>query len=205
MIRLLADERGIARAASLVRDGRVVIWPSGGVYGLATSALSGEGIARIYAVKGRPTDKPLQVITSPEEAGDLGVLSAALESVIKDVWPGHVGFVVRRKSPALERVAGPNDTVLLVCPNWVARVLSRAAGVPVVGTSANRSGGPEITKPEEAEGQFVETVDALIDGGQQTGTLNTLIDVSSSPYHVLRKGGVAAEAILAMLAERRQK
>lgn len=189
----------------MVRDGGVVIWPSGGVYGLATSALSPSGIHRIYAMKGRPQDKPLQVITSPEQAGDLAVLPAPAKRVIVEMWPGYVGFVVPRRASELRAVAGPGDTVLLVCPNRVAALLSREAGVPVVGTSANVSGKPEILTAEEVERQFLESVDALIDGGLQNGSLNTVVDLSRPPYRVLRSGAIGSRAILAILAERGEK
>jgi L-threonylcarbamoyladenylate synthase len=175
------------------------------VYGLATSALSPEGIARIYAGKGRSPEKPLQVLCSPSAAKTLGVIPPAAERVIEKIWPGHVGFVVPRRSPQLKRAAAPDDTVLLVCPNWVASLLSTEAGVPVVATSANASGEPEILIPDEAERRFVGSVDAMLDGGVQTGQLNTLLDLSRRPYRVLRKGGLEAEAILAMLADEGEK
>jgi len=201
MIRLPADDDGVARAASIVRGGGVVVWPSGGVYGLAASALSPEAVRRIYRMKRRPPGKPLQVITSPEQAGVLGRLPRGARRWIRDMWPGYVGFVVRRKAPELESLAGPDDTVLLVCPNRVARVLSLGAQVPVVGTSANLSGRPEILTAEEAERSFVESVDALVDGGPQSGELNTLLDVSRRPYRVLRSGAVPASVVLTKLAE----
>jgi L-threonylcarbamoyladenylate synthase len=201
MIRLAADEEGVARAASVIRKGGVVIWPSGGVYGFATSALSPGGVARIYSAKGRGRDKPLQVITSPDLAAKMGVLPESVHRVIQDTWPGFVGFVVPRKSPELKNVAGPGDTVLLVCPNWVARCLADKAGVPVVGTSANLSGRPEILLPEEAEHEFVESVDAFLDGGPQSGELNTLIDICKQPYEIVRRGAIEGESVLRQLGD----
>jgi len=201
MIRMAADKTGIARAASLIRDGGVVIWPSGGVYGLAASALSTDGVARIYAIKRRARDKPLQVVTSPDRAAEMGVLPQEVQQAIREMWPGFVGFVVPRKAPELKGVAGPGDSVLLVCPNWVASRLAEEAGVPVVGTSANLSGRPEILTPEEAGQEFVESVDALLDGGVQTGELNTVIDICKRPYKIARRGAVEAKAVLAKLAE----
>ena len=205
MIRLSVDEEGIRHAAALLRDGKVILWPSGGVYGLATSALSREGVARIYAAKRRSPEKPLQVLASPASAASLGVLRPELRVVIRKTWPGYIGFVVPRKSSNLKIVAGPGDTVLLVCPNRVASALAAAAEIPVVATSANLSGRREILTPDEAEAEFVESVDALIDGGLQTGQLNTVLDLSRRPYRILRKGAVLGEAILAMLAEAEEK
>ncbi len=205
MIRLCSDEKSILRAASIIRLGGVVLWPSGGVYGLATSALSPEGISRIYDAKSRTREKPLQVLASPSLARDLGVIPPGAEAVIRALWPGFVGLVVPRRSPDLAPVAGPGDTVLLVCSNRVAEALASGAGVPVVATSANMSGRPEILAPEEAAEQFVESVDAMIDDGIQTGQLNTVLDLSRQPYRILREGAVSVEAIMAVIAETGQK
>ncbi len=204
MVRLAATESGVRQAASLVRSGGVILWPSGGVYGLAASALFPEAIDRIYAAKGRPEGKPLQVLASPANAGQLAVVPAPVLRLIDRLWPGFVGFVVRRKAPELACVAAPDDTVLLVCSNWVANLLSLETGGPVVATSANLSGRPEVLAPGEAARSFAGSVDAIIDGGDQTGELNTLIDVSRQPYRVLRRGAVEADTLLAKLAETSQ-
>ncbi len=205
MIRLRADEEGIGRAAALLAVGKVILWPSGGVYGLATSALSLEGIARIYEVKGRAKDKPLQVLASPSTCEDLGILGPEARSIIRALWPGFVGVVVPRRSPDLKSVAGGGDTVLLVCSDRVGSELASVAGVPLVATSANLSGRKEILTPDEAEKQFVESVDAIIDGGIQTGQLNTVLDLSLRPYRISREGAVGREEIMAILGEAGEK
>ena len=205
MIRLQADNEGIGRAAALLDAGKVILWPSGGVYGLATSALSVEGIARIRRAKGRAEDKPFQVLASPSTSENLGILGPEAHAIIRTLWPGFVGVVVPRRSPELKSVAGPGDTVLLVCSGPVGCALASVAGSPAVATSANLSGRKEILTPDEAEEQFVESVDAMIDGGIQTGELNTILDLSLPPYRILREGAVNAKAIMAVLAEAEQK
>jgi L-threonylcarbamoyladenylate synthase len=175
------------------------------VYGLATSAGCPEAINRIYAAKGREEGKPLQVLANAANAGTLGVIEPGVQAILDEVWPSFIGFVVRRRTPQLKHLAGPGDTVLLVCSNWVADLLSAAAGVPVAATSANLSGAPEIVTPDEAEAQFAESAAALIDGGLQTGALNTLVDISRQPYRILRQGAIEANPILAKLAETGEK
>ena len=84
-------------------------------------------------------------------------------------------------------------------------MLSVEAGVPVVATSANLSGAPEVVAPDQAAEQFAGSADAVIDGGIQTGALNTLVDVSRQPYRILRRGAIAATLILTRLAETGEK
>ena len=51
---LTADDAGIARAADLLRDGRLVAFPTETVYGLAGNALDEEVILKIFKTKNRP-------------------------------------------------------------------------------------------------------------------------------------------------------
>src|SRR5664279_215469 len=55
------DPAEIDRAAQLLRQGRLVAFPTETVYGLGANALDPEAVARIYAVKGRPATNPLIV------------------------------------------------------------------------------------------------------------------------------------------------
>ena len=50
-----------AAAGKLLRDGRLVAFPTETVYGLGANALDSSAAAKIYAAKGRPSDNPLIV------------------------------------------------------------------------------------------------------------------------------------------------
>ena len=46
-------------AGRLLRQGEVVAFPTETVYGLGADGLNGAAVAKIFAAKGRPADKPL--------------------------------------------------------------------------------------------------------------------------------------------------
>ena len=54
-----ADSAAVNEAASLLREGQVVAFPTETVYGLGADGLNGDAVARIFAVKNRPADNPL--------------------------------------------------------------------------------------------------------------------------------------------------
>ena len=64
----LPGREAIRRAVAAADHGGVVAFPTDTVYGLGTSALSREGVARIFRLKGRSPDKPLPLLAASAEA-----------------------------------------------------------------------------------------------------------------------------------------
>ena len=132
----------ISAAASLLRGGGLVAFPTETVYGLGADGLNPEAVARIYAAKGRPTTNPVILHVD-------GVASArALVShwpheaklLVERFWPGPLTLVLPASEvvPAIVRAGGPS--VALRCPaHPVALALIRATGRPLAAPSANRS------------------------------------------------------------------
>ena len=58
---LKPNEKSIALACQLLRQGEVVAVPTETVYGLAADCTNPEAIKKIFAAKGRPADNPLIV------------------------------------------------------------------------------------------------------------------------------------------------
>src|SRR5258708_18545185 len=55
----IADAKGIAEAARILRDGGLVAFPTETVYGLGADATNGQAVAAIFAAQGRPLVNPL--------------------------------------------------------------------------------------------------------------------------------------------------
>src|SRR5205085_1569396 len=85
----------------------------------------------------------------------------------------------------------------------VARALLRAAGVPVAAPSANTFGRPSPTRADHVLDDLDGRIDAIVDGGPTSvGVESTIVDLVRMPPRLLRPGGVAAEAIEAVLGVR---
>ena len=86
--RLAADAAGIARAAELLRAGRLVAVPTETVYGLAARADSEAAVAAIYRAKGRPDFNPLIVhVASLGQARQLARFDERAETLASQYWP----------------------------------------------------------------------------------------------------------------------
>ncbi|MFY8167917.1 MAG: L-threonylcarbamoyladenylate synthase, partial [Candidatus Limnocylindrus sp.] len=83
----------VPRAAALLREGKLVAFPTETVYGLGADATNPIAVARIFAAKGRPTFDPLIVHIADRSELALVLSSRALSdprvSALADVfWPG---------------------------------------------------------------------------------------------------------------------
>ena len=98
---LTPDNAGLAQAAGLLREGRLVAVPTETVYGLAARADSEAAVAAIYRAKGRPDFNPLIVhVASLEQARRLARLDARAELLADRYWPGPLTLVLPARSDA---------------------------------------------------------------------------------------------------------
>src|SRR5699024_4122408 len=95
------DRAGIARAAALLAEGRLVAFPTETVYGLGADARDGRAVAAIYEAKGRPRFNPLIVhVASAEAAAELIDLSEAGRRLAAAFWPGPLTLVAKMRPHA---------------------------------------------------------------------------------------------------------
>jgi L-threonylcarbamoyladenylate synthase len=185
----------IARAAELLRGGRLVVFPTETVYGLGANALDADAVAKIYAVKGRPATSPLIVhVASIEMAKPLAAeWPATADLLTKKFWPGPLTVVVK-KQPAIPFIvtAGLNTVGLRMPAHPVALALIRAVGIPLAAPSANRFTEISPTTAEHVRHSLGSDVDLILDGGPcEIGIESTVISLAGARPVLLRPGGIS--------------
>ena len=139
-----ASEDAIRRAASLLRGGALVAFPTETVYGLGGDATNDRAVAAIFAAKGRPHFNPLIVhVPGLAEAEALAIFDDRARLLAARFWPGPLTLVLpRRPGGGVSLLASAGlDTLAVRAPaHPVAQQLLRAAGRPIAAPSANRSG-----------------------------------------------------------------
>jgi len=200
---LRPDQSGIARAAALLREGRLVAFPTETVYGLGADATNDAAVAAIYAAKDRPATNPLIIhVASVDDARKLARFSAAAEALAGAFWPGPLTLVLpARKDAGLSLHAlAPGGTVALRVPDQpVAAALLAAAGRPVAAPSANPSGRISPTTAAHVLAGLGGRIAAIIDGGSCEVGLESTIVEPGEPPRLLRPGGLPAREIEALL------
>ncbi|HLV65074.1 MAG TPA: L-threonylcarbamoyladenylate synthase [Polyangiaceae bacterium] len=193
----------IERAASVLRGGGLVAFPTETVYGLGADATNPRAVRRIFEAKGRPTSHPLIVHVARAEA--LVELAAhvphAATVLAERFWPGPLTLIVERGPRVHPGVTGGQPTVAIRVPaHPVALALLDAFGAPVAAPSANRFGAVSPTTAEHVRRDLGARVDLVLEGGPaEVGLESTIVDVTSDPPRVLRPGGIPNEAVAAAL------
>lgn len=119
----------------------------------------------------------------------------------KKFWPGPLTIVLKARNVVPELVRAGGETVGLRCPaHPLTLALIREAGVPLAAPSANPSGEPSPVTAGEVQTYFDNNINGIIDGGPCTlGTESTIIDMSGTPYRILRSGALTAEDVFGVL------
>ena len=201
--RIFKDE--INEAARLIRDGQLVAVPTETVYGLAGNGLDAEAVKKIYEIKGRPAIKPLSLMVPGPAAMELYCeeIPPAAKSLAERFWPGPLTIVLKAKDCVPEIVRAGGSTVGLRCPDhpMTLKLLS-FAGLPLAAPSANPSGEESPKDAGKVSEYFSGKIAGILDGGPcGIGTESTLIDMSTTPYRILRQGALEGEEIRSALLE----
>ena len=196
----------IEDAAAIICAGGLVAVPTETVYGLAGCGLNEQTVQQIYEVKGRPAVKPLSLMVPDESAMERYCedVPDTAHTLARRFWPGPLTIVLRAKGEIPSIVLAGGKTVGLRCPDHPLTLkLLRKCALPLAAPSANPSGAESPKTAGQVLQYFDGKIDAVIDGGPcGIGRESTLIDMSGTPYRILREGALPRETIAAALAEK---
>ena len=195
----------LGRAAELLKKGQLVGVPTETVYGLAGNGLDARAVEKIYEVKGRPAVKPLALMVPGAEAMEryCDPVPPQAKHLAARFWPGPLTIVLKAKPLVPEIVRAGGETVGLRCPDHPLTLeLLHISGVPFAAPSANPSGSESPKTAQRVRDYFDGQIAAVVDGGPcGLGRESTLLDMSRTPYRILRQGALPAEDIAEALAE----
>lgn len=182
----------VDRGVDIMREGGVVAFPTDTVYGLGASAFNLEAAERIYEIKQRPRSAPFPILIADKEqlVSVAEVIPEIARVLIDHFWPGGLTLVLVKSVSLHGSIAVGDDRIAVRLPdNVITIALIRGLGVPVIGTSANISGKPNILTAQEVKRQLGDRVDLVIDGGKCPGGVeSTVVDVTGGVPVILRQG-----------------
>ncbi len=198
------DARAIGEAASALRAGQIVVFPTETVYGLGALATNRDAVKRVFEVKGRPPTHPLIVHVRDQTdamryASEWPPLARELAAAF---WPGPLTLVVPKSALVPSEVTGGGDAVALRAPSHpVARALLAEVGEAIVAPSANRYQSISPTRAEHVMTSLGPTQPDLLvlDAGPcPSGIESTVVDVREGNARVLRPGALSIPALRAV-------
>jgi L-threonylcarbamoyladenylate synthase len=193
----------IERAASLLRAGKLVAFPTETVYGLGANALDAAAVARIFEAKGRPATSPIIVhVSNMEMVHEVAAeWPPAAQVLAQTFWPGPLTLVLKKQAAVPALVTAGLETVGVRMPSHpVALALIEAAQLPIAAPSANRFTQLSPTTAEHVRVGLGDRVDYILDGGPcAVGIESTVLSLADDVPVLLRPGGVARQQIEAVI------
>lgn len=196
------EEKGIAAVG-----GGVIVYPTDTFYGIGADPLSPEGLAKVYALKGRPAGEPLLVLVdSVATARDFAAEVTGLhERLMGRFWPGPLTILFPARPGLPAGIVSREGKVALRLPgSLLCRRILAAAGGALTGTSANRSGAPPARSVAAMDRALIAGADLVVDGGTSAAAnVSTLVNIEGGRVTALREGTVKLREIMAFLAAER--
>ncbi len=193
------DPRGRAAAIDVLRAGGIVALPTDTVYGIACDLGAPGGVERLFTAKSRPADRAIMLLLADaSQAPAIGIVGPAARLLAERFWPGGLTLVVPRQ-PSVRLPAaltGGIPTIGLRTPDHpTPRELATALG-PLPTTSANISGQPQPSDPQQIADELGDGIDLVLDGGPAAGgPASTVVDCTGERPRVLRAGAIDPAAL----------
>jgi L-threonylcarbamoyladenylate synthase len=201
-----ATPESIERAASLLRAGELVAFPTETVYGLGALALDPAAVAKIYAAKQRPRSSPLIAhVASLEQARSLvREWPEAAARLAAAFWPGPLTLVLPRAESVPDALTGGLDRIGVRMPaHPVALALIQAVGQPLAAPSANLFMQLSPTSAAHVEAGLGERIGMILDGGDCVhGIESTVLRIDADGARVLRPGAIPVAVLEQVLGAR---
>lgn len=188
-----AGSEAIASAAEAITAGKVVAIPTDTLYVLIADPFNLKAVSSVFQAKGRESHRSLPIlVTSLLMAEDYATnLTARFYLLARRFWPGPLTIIVPATSKLPLRVTGNTGRLALrhsaaAVPNQLIEML----GMPVIATSANRSGRPTCRRGIEVFGIMDGRVDLVLDAGLISGPGATTVDITEPDWKLIREGAI---------------
>ena len=200
---LKCNERNdIAKCASIVKNGGVIVFPTDTLYGIGCDPYDEKAVDKIFKIKNRDKINPLPILASSVvDIERIVLLSRTAKKLAQIYWPGALTIIV----PLIDKKISDNlragkMSIGVRVPNNIC-VLSLLKDCKyLTGTSANKSGEPGCKSFSEVLSSSLRGFDAILDGGEvEERVQSTIVDLTGQHPRVIREGAIASQAIYATL------
>ena len=199
----------LEKCAEIIDNGGVVVYPTDTVFGIGCDPTIDASVLRLYAIKNRPLEKSLPVLTNDWKiVSRISHITPQANLLQNLFWPGKLTLVLKLKANhGLSRYAFNNDknTIGLRIPSspCILNLIGMTRSKLLVGTSANLSKEVPSTRLEDIDETILNKCDAIVVNeilsGNNSGS--TIVDASGSGFpNIIREGAIPKEKILAALS-----
>lgn len=194
----LIEKEKVSEIADLLRDGKLVAFPTDTVFGLACLYDNEEAINAMKLAKERPDSKPFPLMVgSKSQISEIAFVDDRSSKIIDKWMPGALTLVMNKKESVPDFATNGESTIAIrMADDEFVLKLINAVGKPLLVTSANISNQPSATCDSEAYAQLNGRIDGIVIGNSLGARASTIIDVTQEELGVLREGPISLDRIL---------
>ena len=192
---LCCDELNVNSIAILIKNGGIIIFPTGTIYGIGCSPWNSTAIKQIYQIKKRQKNKFFPVLAYYyKEIYKIASINKIEDKVMR-FFPGQITIILKIKNDKLKKILKLNNKIAIRIPNnrCILKLLKKCK--LLIGTSANISGEDSFVDPLQCK-KKIQKYDAFIDGGKEiTNKASTIIEVINNKIRIIREGSITKHEI----------
>ncbi len=182
--------RLIKRAAQVLNDGGIVVYPTDTSYGMGCDLFNKRGIEKIYEIKKRNKNQPFSFICA--DLGDISnyaVVTNYAYKIMKRLLPGPYTFILG-SSRLVPKILLPKrkEVGIRIPDNEICLSLVREFGGPIISTTVKSSEDEIITDPDIIEEKLGYCIDLIIDGDILLPELSTVVNLANDTPEIVREG-----------------
>lgn len=184
-----AQAKAVEQAVEALQSGGVIAYPTDTVYGMGCDLHNPQAINRVYSIKNVPRRKPLSLICANlEQINEYAQLNNSAFTLMKQLLPGPYTFILQATRLVPRIMMTKQRTVGIRVPdNETCLEIIRGLGNPLVNTSATVGENEPVSSPQAIQKHY-PGIDLLLDAGLLESEPSTVIDISSTPFTILREG-----------------
>lgn len=186
------------KAASVLREGGIIIYPTETLYGIGALALNEESVKKIFKIKERFYGKPIPILVKDKEMLSQFVeVTVEASELIDKFLPGPLTLVLKQKKFLPDLIPAKTGKVAVrISSHPFVRRLIDLVSEPLTSTSANVSGEENLFNFDEIYRTFRDKVDLIVDSGSLPPSKgSTVIDLTVKPSRIVREGDISKDVL----------
>jgi len=199
----------LEKCSEIIDKGGVIVYPTDTVFGIGCDPTIEKSVLRLFAIKERPLEKSLPVLTSDWRiVSRISHINSHANILQNLFWPGKLTLILKLKANhGLSKyvINNVNNTIGLRIPgnSCILNLINMTRSKLLVGTSANLSKKIPSTRLEDIDETILSKCDAVVVNEllSDNNSGSTIVDVSGSGFpRIIREGAIPKEEILAALS-----
>ena len=191
--------KNIHNLAEAISKNKVIAFPTDTFFAIGVDATNSDVVSKIFTIKGRAHKTPIPVLVANinQVVEITKTVPYKASSLMEKYWPGPLTIILESNSKIPTNITGNTGTVGVRLPDHSeARSLISMCGIPLTGTSANKTGhSPHKTSIKVFE-DIGSDLHAIFDHNCGSATSpSTVLDFTKDPFVVVREGEISTSEI----------